>query len=310
MKVLVTGGAGFIGSNVANTLARDGAEVVVLDDLSLGIPTNLDPAVKFHRGDVRRAEDVRPLCDGADYAIHIASRSSVGMYYPLPAEALDVATTGLVRVLDAAREFGVKKVVYASTSSLYSRVPPPHRESTPIVPGSFYELGKMINEETARIYNEEWGLPSVGLRYFAVYGPNEAHKTRFANIVTQFLWAMQKGEAPVIYGDGTQTRDFTYVSDIVAGTLQAMRGEYHGVLNLGTGTATSFNDVVRLLNGALGTTIEARHVPSPIQNYVHDTLADTTLARKAIGYEPKVSLEQGVAKMVAHYAAKGLRASA
>lgn len=303
MKVLVTGAAGFIGSNIANTLAANGTEVFATDNLFLGKTENLNRDIKFLKIDVLDKASLEKLCHAErfDYIINLAAYSSVGMYYPDPTKGLEISTIGFSNVIECVRKFGVKKLVYASTSSLYSRVKPPHKETANVQAGSFYELGKMLNEETARLFNEQYGINSVGLRYFAVYGPNETHKGKYANNITQFLWEMLQGRSPVLYGDGAQTRDFTFVSDAVNATLLAMKSDFHGVLNIGTGKAHSLNEIVQIINRHLGTNIKPEYAPNPLKNYVKDTLADITLARSKIGYEPKVAVDEGISRLVNFY---------
>jgi len=306
MKFLVTGGMGFIGFNIAKRLINDGHEVIVLDNMSLGKEAELHGA-KTVRGDVRNKELIDSLCKDLNGVFHDAAYSSSPMFFPDPREGIDVNLKGFLNVVDAAccHDF---PVVYATTSSLYSRCPPPHRESLPVSPGSFYEYSFYARELAASLYADLYGLRAVGLRYFSVYGPHEEHKGKYANNITQFLWGMMKGKRPVIYGDGTQTRDFTYIDDVVEANVFAMKSNLKGeILNVGTGKATSFNEIIAILNKQLGLNITPTYTPNPIKNYVMHTQADTTKAEKVLGFRAKTKLEEGIEKTVNYYTGKDVR---
>lgn len=302
-KALVTGGCGFIGSNLAITLVERGYDVTVLDDMYLGSPANLagyQDRINIVEGDVRDTEVVQDCCDGVNVVFHNAARSSAPMHKENPVEGADVNVNGFINVMEEARNGDVETVVYASTSSMYGSVEPPHREDMGEYPINLYSASKMSRELYAKVYAEAYGVQTVGLRYFSVYGPREREKGEFANLVSQFMWKMMNGEQPVIYGDGTQTRDFTFVQDIVQGNIKAAERDVSGeVMNLGTGQETSLNELVDLLNAALGTDIDAEHVEMPMDNYVMRTRADYSKAKKLIGYEPTFSLEEGIQKTVA-----------
>jgi len=302
MRYLVTGGAGFIGSNIVKKLLRDGHDVVVIDDMSLGREENIPSGAEVFRGDVRERELIeRAASKGIDGIFHDAARSSAPMFYPDPRESVDVNVKGFLNIMEVAREQDIP-VVYASTSSLYSRCQPPHREDMVVRPGSFYEYSFYAREGIASLYAELHGVRSVGLRYFSVYGPGEEHKGRFANNVSQFIWEIMKGKSPVIYGDGNQTRDFIFVDDVVEANILAMRSDLKGeVVNVGTGLSTSFNELVRMLNEALGTSIKPVYVPNPIKNYVMHTKADTEKARRILKFEAKVDLREGIRRTLEYY---------
>lgn len=302
MKILVTGGAGFIGSNLARTLAKD-HNVTVLDNLYLGDRKNLDSnGVEFVEGTVMDGELVGKLCRDCDYVFHNAAISSSPMFRSEPELGLQVNIFGFMNVMRAAKENGVKKVVYASTSSLYSGNPLPYSEEQPVTAKTFYEASFRMREVVAQTFYFENDIHSIGLRYFSVYGPGERHKGQYANNISQFLWDMMKNERPVIYGDGTQRRDFTFVNDVVAANVLAMKSSIDfGVFNAGTGIGTSFNDMVSLLNKLLGTSIEPVYVENPIRNYVHDTIADLSLVTKSLGYRPQWTLESGIRHLIDYY---------
>jgi len=301
MNILVTGGAGFIGSNIANTLSREKhTAVVAFDDLSLGRPINLSQSVKFVMGSVMDYELTLQLSKGCDYIFHSAAKSSSPMFKNDPREGVDINALGFMNVMESAKRNQVKKVIFASSSSMYNGLPIPFKESQTITPKTFYEASFYCREILAKSYYLENGLNSIGLRYFSVYGPNEKHKANFANNISQFLWTMTNGDSPIIYGDGTQTRDFTFVDDVVQANILALQseGREFGIYNIGTGIETSFSRIVEIINQHLGTDIRATYVDNPIKNYVQKTKADISLAKSELGYEAKWrSVEDGIAAL-------------
>src|SRR5215831_4531218 len=301
MKILVTGAAGFIGSNIANTLSKEKNTIVLaLDDLSLGTPSNLSPSVKFVRGSVMDYDVTLDLGKGCDYIFHSAAKSSSPMFKEDPREGVDINVLGFMNVMESAKRNRAKKVIFASSSSLYNGLPIPFKESQIISPKTFYEASFYCREILARSYYLENGLNSVGLRYFSVYGFHEKHKGKFANNISQFLWSMTNGQSPIIYGDGTQTRDFTFVDDVVQANILALQAQEmeFGIYNIGTGIETSFSKLVEMINRHLGTNIQATYVDNPIKNYVQKTKADITLAKLVLGYEPKFSLDDGIRALI------------
>lgn len=302
MKVLVTGGAGFIGSNLAEKLAED-HEVTVLDDLYIGSKKNLvSTDIEFVEGSVMNEALVNQVCKNCDYIFHNAAMSSSPMFKEQPKLGMEVNVLGFMNVMKAARDNGVKKVVYASTSSLYNGNPLPYSETQPITAKTFYEASFRTREIVAQTYYFENDVGSIGLRYFSVYGPRESHKGRYANNISQFLWDIMKGKPTVIYGDGTQRRDFTFFNDVVSANMLAMTSKIDfGVFNVGTGIGTSFNDLVALINKLLSTSIEPIYVDNPIKNYVHDTIADLSLIAKSLGYKPQWALEKGIKLLIDYY---------
>lgn len=308
MKYLVTGGAGFIGSNIVWRLVGNGNEVEVIDEMSLGNPKNLPQSgrLKIIKGDVRDRVLLEDAFGRADGVFFDAARSSSPMFTPDPRDGVEVNVMGFMNALEAARKRDVP-IVYASTSSLYSRCNPPHREDMQVVPGSFYEYSFLAREMAARLYYDLYGVKAVGLRYFSVYGPREEFKGKYANNISQFAWEMMKGRSPVIYGDGTQTRDFVFVSDVVEANLLAMENAARAggeVFNVGTGVETTFNKVVEILAEELGAQIRPTYVENPIKNYVRRTLADTSKAAQGLGFMAKVPLREGIRKTLQYYASK------
>src|SRR5215831_19273683 len=244
MKILVTGAAGFIGSNIANTLSKEKNTIVLaLDDLSLGTPSNLSPSVKFVRGSVMDYELTLEASKGCDYIFHEAAKSSSPMFKDDPREGVDINVLGFMNVMESAKRNNIKKVIYASSSSMYNGLPVPFKESQILSPKTFYEASFYCREILAKSYYLENGVSSIGLRYFSVYGPNEKHKGKFANNISQFIWSIKSGKSPILYGDGKQTRDFVYVDDVVQANSLALQSEEKefGIYNVGTGLTASFS---------------------------------------------------------------------
>jgi UDP-glucose 4-epimerase len=207
------------------------------------------------------------------------------------------ALNGFTAVFELARKSGAR-VVYASSSSLYNGLLPPHREDMAILVSDYYTEARLAMERMAELYRQLYDVRSAGMRFFSVYGPKETAKKQYANMVTQFLWQMKKGETPVIYGDGLQTRDFTYVRDVTRALQLAMKSDYHGILNVGTGKAYSFNDVIEILNEKLGSDAKPKYMENPIKNYVLHTLADTSKAEREIGFKAHIALEEGIQAII------------
>ncbi len=306
-KALVTGGAGFIGSNIVEMLVEQGVEVVVIDDLYLGTEDNLSEVrdqIKFIEGSVLDTEALEEAVEGCDVVFHQAARSSSPMHKENPAEGARVNVEGFVNVCEAAIDAGTEKIVYASTSSMYGSVSPPHKEDMDLEPVNLYTASKMSREMYARCYSYTEKIETTGLRYFSVFGPHEKAKGKYANVVTQFLWKMMDDEQPVIWGDGTQERDFVYVKDVARANILAAKtkDELDGeVFNIGRGDPVTFNQVVDDLNEALGKDIEAEKIENPRDKYVHEHKADNTKAEELLGWTPEYSFEEGLKKAVEYY---------
>ena len=299
MKSLVTGGAGFIGSNLVEALLASGQEVVVLDDLSTGSIENLkglSGRIDVVRGSSSKLLDlkIRP-----EAIYHLGIPSSSPMYKKDPMLVVE-AIKGMIAVLELAKETG-SRVVYASTSSLYSGQTPPQREDMEVLVTDYYTEARFSMERLAELYRKLFDVDSVGMRFFSVYGPRERAKKQYANIITQFLWEMMEGRAPVIYGDGRQTRDFVFVKDVVRALMLAMNSDYVGVLNVGTGKSYSFNQVVEIMAGKMKLDVDPVHIDNPIKNYVAHTLADTSKAEEILGFRSRYSLPEGVAELMEYY---------
>jgi UDP-glucose 4-epimerase len=299
MKVLVTGALGFIGSNICERLVKDGHEVVALDNMHTGSETNIAKIKGRIKVVKAEAGDLDKLSDKFDAIIHEGVYSSSPMYRKDP-QLVSKALSQWISILEYARKHGCK-LVYASSSSMYNKNKPPYTEDMQIKVTDLYTEARYAMERMAELYHDFHGVKSIGLRYFSVYGPHEEAKKDFANLITQFLWKMRKGERPMILGDGLQSRDFTFVDDVVEANMLALSSGRHGVYNVGTGKAVSLNEVVDMLNQKLGTKIEAIHEPNKIKNYVADTLADTSKAKSELGFSAKVGLDAGVSRLIACY---------
>ncbi len=230
-----------------------------------------------------------------------AAASSSPMFKEKLREAVAVNVDGFVNILNAAKENGVKRVVYASTSSIYGNSSPPLKEDMKVVPVNFYASTKLLNEHLAILFSKEYGLETVGFRYMSVYGPNEQSKGIYANLVSQFLWSMQKNESPVIYGDGKQTRDFVFVKDVVQANILAMESKkkiFGEIYNVGTGRDVSLTQLVEIINKILGRSIKPKYIDMPVKGYIATQLGDISKITEDLGYKPKYSLEDGVKNII------------
>lgn len=293
-RVLITGGAGFIGSNLANALAAEN-HVIALDDGYLGTPENLDKEIEFVETSV--LDDDLPT--DVDVVFHLAALSSQAMHEENPQRGARVNVEGFVNTIEQARWDGCETVVYASTSSIYGSRTEPSSEDMPVDAGSGYEASKLARERYAEYFANHYDMTMAGMRFFSVYqgyGGSEEHKGEYANIIAQFADDIAHGRAPVIYGDGSHTRDFTHVDDIVRGLELAADHRLSGIYNLGTGKSYTANTVVSMLNDELERDIEPEYVENPIPEdlFVHDTMADPTKMEKSTGWKPKIDFEEGL----------------
>lgn len=300
-RILVTGGAGFIGANLANRLAADN-EVVVVDDCYLGTPEHLDDAVEFHERSVN--EDGLPT--DVDAVFHFAALSSYPMHEDDPTRGVRVNVEGFVNVVEQAREDGCETVVYASTSSVYGDQPEPTTEEPSVVAQTGYEASKLARERYAEYFSHHYDLSMAGVRLFSVYqgfGGAEKHKGKYANLVAQFADDIANGDSPIIYGDGTQTRDFVHVEDVVDALLAAAEAELDGIFNVGTGTSHSVNELVARLNDELGTDVDPEYIDNPIDEdvYVNHTCADSSKLRRATGWRADIDFDEGIRRVCSHY---------
>jgi UDP-glucose 4-epimerase len=303
---LVTGGAGFIGSHIVQTLIENGERVRVLDNLSTGRRENMTPfltQVEFIEGDLRDEETVRRAVEGVDFIFHQAAIASVtrSVQDPIPTETANVV--GTLYLLLAARDAGVRRVVYASSSAVYGDSPTlPKVETMPLRPKSPYAVSKLATEYHSRIFTDLHGLETVGLRYFNVFGPRQDPASEYAAVIPKFITAMLRGEAPTIYGDGTQSRDFTYVSNVVvANLLAATAPDMEGrVFNAAVGERYTLLELVDVLNDILGTQIEPVFGPARPGDIKHSQ-ADISMIEEC-GYRSQIDFRTGLAKTVEWYA--------
>lgn len=301
-RIVVTGGAGFIGSNIANALAAEN-DVLVIDDESLGTREHLDDGVAFRQRSV--LDDDLPLED-TDLLIHFAARSSYDLVEDAPTDGFRVNVEGFVNTVEQAMDAGCEHVIYASSSSVYAQHDEPVTEAAPVAANTGYEASKLARERAAEYLQAHYGLTMAGLRLFSVYqgyAGGEEHKGGYANVLAQFAETMAGGESPVLYGDGTQARDFVHVDDVVRAVEALADAEDAGVFNVATGRATTFNDAVDLLNDALETDIEPEYVehPMPRSVYVDYTCGDASRLASATGWSPTVELEAGIERVCRPY---------
>lgn len=306
--VLVTGAAGFIGSHLVDALLERGARVLGLDNFTTGKRENL-PAengrFEFLEADLRDPEACRKACRGVTYVFHQAALGSVPRSLADPGSTISVNVAGTANVLQAARDARVRRVVYASSSSVYGdseRLP--KKEGEEGIPMSPYAVSKLMVEQLADIFALASGLESIGLRYFNVYGPRQDPEGPYAAVIPRFFRAYLAGEAPVIYGDGLQSRDFTYIDDAVRANLLAAVAASDAcgrAYNVGGGGRTTVRELARSIRGAAGGGPEPLSAPPRSGDVLH-SLADLTRTRKAIGYEPLWDLSRGLARTREYYA--------
>ena len=299
MRYLVTGGAGFIGSNIVDELVRRGHEVVVVDNLSAGKEENLTGVrkkIEFRAESITDLAAVQSASKGADYVIHLAARTSVPRSVQNPLETNSVNIDGTLNVLVAARDAKVRRFVYAASSSAYGETPTlPKTEAMQPAPISPYGVTKYVGEIYAQVFGRVYGLENASVRFFNVFGPRQDPTSQYSGVLSRFMLAVIEGKQPVIYGDGEQSRDFTYIDNIVDETLRACeaKGASGMVFNGGTGARITLNEVLKLLEKITGKKIEAKYDP-PRTGDIRDSQADVSLARKVLGYQPLVHFEEGL----------------
>lgn len=292
-KVIVVGGAGFIGSNLVDELISSGFDAHVIDNLSGGKKENVNKKAKFYKKDIKNLKSIVPIFKGAEYVFHLAALPRVQFSIENPEATHNANITGTMNILIASKEGGVKKVVYSASSSAYGNQNiMPLKEDMATNPMSPYGLHKYVGELYCRVWSVVYGLPTVSLRYFNVYGPRLNPNGAYALVIGKFLQQRKEGKVLTITGDGTQTRDFTHVKDVVRANILAAKSDKVGkgeVINIGAGRNQSINRIAKLIGGKIEY-IAPRLEP-------HDTLADNSLAKKLLGWEPKVSIEEGIAEL-------------
>ncbi|HTU99891.1 MAG TPA: SDR family oxidoreductase [Luteitalea sp.] len=305
---LVTGGAGFIGSHMVETLRARGERVRVADSLITGKRQNLAhiDGVELVEGDLADPDFARRAVDGVDYVLHQAAIPSVPRSVDDPITSNRANIDATLSVLVAARDAGVKRVVYAGSSSAYGNAAAlPKQEDMATAPLSPYALQKLVGEQYMQMFTALYGLSTVTIRYFNVFGPRQDPSSAYSGVISLFTRYLVEGRAPTIHGDGEQTRDFTYVNNVVDGALRACTAsaDVSGkVINVATGSSISLNELFRTIASLTGAQVEPVYGPTRAGD-VRDSLADITRARDLLGYAPSVSLEEGLRATVAWYAA-------
>ncbi len=307
-RYLITGGAGFIGSHLAEALVKQGQEVVVLDDLSTGKEENLAPArlgpgsLQFIQGDICDLETCRRAVAGVDFVLHQAARASVQRSMEDPLRSHQVNLTGGMNLLLAAKDAGVKRLVSASSSSVYGDRKPldePKREDMDPRPMSPYAANKVAMEHYCQAFYRAFGLETVCLRYFNVFGPRQDPDSAYAAVIPRFLFALLEGSPPTIFGDGRQSRDFTYIDNVVQANLRACTAPRAAgqVINVAGGRSYDLLYLLQVLQELLSTRVEPRFGP-PRPGDVRYSLADLTRAREILDYRVEVSFEEGLGRLV------------
>ena len=299
MRYLVTGGAGFIGSNTVDELVHRGHNVVVLDDLSSGKVENLGGAngkIELLQHSVTDLDRLREACRGVDYVLHLGARTSVPRSVKNPLETNNINVDGTLNVLVAARDAKVKRVVFSGSSSVYGETPTlPKREDMPPAPISPYGVSKFAGEIYGQVFQRCYGLEFVSLRYFNVFGPRQDPGSAYSGVLSLFNQAVLDGTQPVVYGNGEQSRDFTYVGNVVEANLLACeaKGAAGLAINIGTGSRYTLNQTLALLEKITGRPAKAKYAP-PREGDIRDSQADITRARDVLGYNPRFGFEEGL----------------
>ena len=301
MKALVTGGAGFIGSNLVRELLAGGWDVTVLDNLLSGHRSNLDPvpAAQFIEGDIRDGVALEKAIDGANAVFHLAASVGNKRSVDFPLDDADINVMGTIRVLEAMRKAGTRKIVYSSSAGIFGELKTlPIKEDHPIEPDSPYGATKLCAEKQCLAYSKLYDLDSVCLRYFNVYGPHQRFDA-YGNVIPIFVFKLLRGEAITIFGDGEQTRDFINVRDVVRANIAAAEAPgVWGAFNLGSGTRITINHLIDLISEAAGERPQVTYGP-PRPGDVRDSLADISAAQTAFGFQPTVEFEEGLRDYVA-----------
>jgi len=311
-RYLVTGGAGFIGSNIAEKLVELGEEVVVFDNLSTGHEGNIEHIAKdirFVKGDIRNASEVRTALEGVDYVLHQAALASVPRSIDDPILVNEVNVGGTLTVLEESRHASVKGVVYAASSSAYgdSEVLPKIEDMLP-APLSPYAVSKLVGEHYCSVYSKVYGLPTVSIRYFNVFGPRQDPASQYAAVIPIFITHLLDGKAPTIYGDGEQSRDFTYVGNIVKANIMAAKWDKAAgqVINVACGGRFTLNEIYRMLSRLIGESIDPVYADTRAGDVKHSH-ADISMAEDLLGYSVETGFEEGLKRTVDWYRQSGTR---
>lgn len=303
---LVTGGAGFIGSHIVAALVERGDRVRVFDNLSTGHLENLAGVrerIEFIEGDLTRADQVQTAVAGVDCIFHQAALASVPRSVEHPLDTHAACVTGTLQLLDSARRAGVRRLVYAASSSAYGDRPTPSKRETDLpAPISPYGAAKLAGELYCQAFSGTYGFETVALRYFNVFGPRQDPHSQYSAVIPLFITALLAGRRPSIYGDGHQSRDFTYVANVVHGNLLAADapGVAGRMYNIANGRSISLLELIAALNTVLGTKVQPRHEPPRVGD-VRDSLADITRARAELKYEPLIGFDEGLRRSIDYY---------
>ena len=308
-RCVVTGGAGFIGSHIVRRLLADGHEACVVDDLSTGHRENLAEvadSIELLDGSVCDRALLLRAMEGAQWVFHQAALASVQRSVDDPVASNRINVEGTLQVLAAARSCGVRRVVFASSSSVYGDAPAlPKREDMTPAPKSPYAITKLAGEHYCAVYHELFGLETVSLRYFNVFGPHQDPRSQYAAVIPLFISTLMAGRGPTVFGDGEQSRDFTYVENVAEANIRAAQapGAPGGVFNVGCGTRYSLNDLLAMLGRILGLRVRPVYA-DPRPGDVRDSLADISRARQVLGFEPIIGFEEGLRRTVEWYKAR------
>lgn len=301
-NVVVSGGAGFIGSQVAQELVKQGYRVTIVDDLSAGRKESLEgliDKIQFVPGSITDLQLLQKLFQGIDYVFHLAAIPNVPRSLESPLACHEVNVTGTLNVLLAARDNRIKKVIYASSSSVYGDTPTlPIKEDAVPMPQSPYAVTKLCGEYYCQVFDQVYGLPTVCLRYFNVYGPGQDPDSKYAAVIPKFIRGALDSNPPVIFGDGEQTRDFTYVGDAVRATILTAETEARGVYNVGSGKRVTINELAKLVLSLVGRQL-APVYQEPRPGDIAHSLADVSKI-SALGYNPGYSLKDGLEETISH----------
>lgn len=296
-KVLITGGAGFIGSHLARDLLKENAEIIILDNFSSGKRENVPSNCKVIEADAADKKSLDKIKD-IDYAFHFGAPPSVVLFNKNPEVCVHSTVCGFLNILEWGKRIGIKKLIYPSSGSVYGNTSLPQSEDMQPKPANLYGICKLTCELVAKKYSEE--VPSVGLRIFAGYGPGEEHKGDFASVITLFLYSIARGKPPIVYGDGTQSRDFVYIDDVVKSIrASAERNVKNEIINVGSGKAHTFNEVVNLINRLLNKNVKPVYINKP-PNYLENTLADIRKMKQVLNVKP-LDLENGLKEYLTHF---------
>ena len=300
MRVLVTGGAGFIGSHTVEALLEAGAEVVVLDDFSAGKHANLPqhPRLRVMEGDIRDRSMVEQALDGVTHVLHLAAQVSVRSSIEAPSASASHNVVGFLAVLDALRRRGIPRLVYASSAAVYGAPRTlPLDEDSPCAPESPYGLEKLINDQYAALFSALYGLSALGMRYFNVYGPRQDAASPYAGVISRFA-ARLKGDEPLtVFGDGLQTRDFVFVKDVAAANVAALRSSATGVLNIGTGTSVTLLQLIEALARCAGRTPTVKFDPPAAGDIRHSAMRPDRM-QGILAYCARTPLHEGLRTLI------------